>query len=61
MATYMVIGFYVVAVAVTAAMAFMGFTFGYYFGLVCVGYATLIIAWNYIKVRRRKSREVAHV
>jgi len=61
MAVYMVIGFYVIAGAVTAASAYMGFTVGYYFGLFCIGYATFIVAWNYIKVRRRKSREDAYV
>jgi hypothetical protein len=53
-ATYMIIGFYVVAGVVTAAMALMNFTLGYYFGLLCIGYATIIIAWNYIKAKRKK-------
>lgn len=59
MGVYMVIGFYVIAGAVTAASAYMGFTAGYLFGLFCVGYATFIVSWNYIKVRRRKGREAS--
>ncbi len=56
-ATYAIIGFYVVAGAVTMAMAYMGLTWGYYFGLLVVGYATLIIGVNYVKARRRNSGE----
>ena len=56
-ATYAIIGFYVIAGAVTMAMAYMGLTWGYYFGLLVVGYATLIIGVNYVKARRRKSGE----
>jgi len=37
------------------AMAYMGVTWGYYLGLLVVGYATLIIGVNYVKARRRKS------
>ena len=54
-ATYAIIGFYVIAGAVTMAMAYMGVTWGYYLGLLVVGYATLIIGVNYVKARRRKS------
>jgi len=56
-ATYAIIGFYVVAGAVTVAIAYMGQTWGYYFGLLVVGYATLIIGVNYVKARRRKRSE----
>lgn len=56
-ATYAIIGFYVIAGAVTVAMAYMGQTWGYYLGLLAVGYATLIIGVNYVKARRRKSGE----
>jgi len=56
-ATYAIIGFYVIAGAVTVAMAYMGQTWGYYFGLLIVGYATLIIGVKYVKARRRKSGE----
>jgi hypothetical protein len=42
---------------VTVAMAYMGQMFGYYFGLLAVGYATLIIGVNYFKARRRKGGE----
>lgn len=60
-ATYAIIGFYVIAGVVMIAMAYMGLTWGYYFGLLIVGYATLIIGVNYVKARRRKRGETGRV
>lgn len=51
-ATYMLIGFFVIAGLVTVAMSYLGVTWGYYFGLILMGYATLIVGYNYVKARR---------
>jgi uncharacterized membrane protein len=51
--TYMVIGFYVISGLIVVTMAYMDLTLGYYFGLLVIAYATLIIGVNYMKARRR--------
>ncbi len=51
-ATSMLIGFFVIAGLVTVAMSYLGVTWGYYFGLLLMGYATLIVGYNYVKARR---------
>jgi hypothetical protein len=50
-ATYALLGFYIIAGLVTLTMAYLDLTWGYYFGLLIMAYATLIICVNYFKVK----------
>ncbi|HIH87979.1 TPA: hypothetical protein HA344_02070 [Candidatus Bathyarchaeota archaeon] len=52
-ATYAVMGFYLISGLVTVVMVYIDLTWGYYFGLLVMAYATLIIGYNYVKVRHR--------
>jgi len=49
--TYVVMGFYLIAGLVTVVMVYMDVTWGYYFGLLLMAYATLIIGYNFMKAR----------
>jgi len=50
-ATYALLGFYLIAGLVTATMVYLELTWGYYFGLMIMAYATLILVVNYLKAR----------
>ena len=49
--TYAVMGFYIISGLVTVVMVYLDVTWGYYFGLLVMAYATLIIGYNFMKAR----------